>query len=50
MRNQINADHNIAGHEALGAHVRSVVESALRRNSDHITGEDVHVSDVNSYR
>ena len=50
MQIQINTDHNIAGHEALGAHVRSVVESTLSRNSNHVTRVEVHLSDENSYR
>ena len=48
MQIQINTDHNIAGHEALGAYVRSIVESALSRHSDHITRVEVHLSDENS--
>ena len=47
MQIQINTDHTIAGHEALAAQVRSVVESALSRFSDHITRVEVHLSDEN---
>ena len=48
MQIQINTGHNIEGHEALAAQVRSVVESALSRVSDHITRVEVHLSDENS--
>lgn len=48
MQVQINTDRNIEGHEALAAQVRGVVESALRRISDHITRVEVHLSDENS--
>ena len=48
MQIQINTDHNIEGHEALGAQVSGVVESALSRISDHITRVEVHLSDENS--
>jgi ribosome-associated translation inhibitor RaiA len=50
MQVQINTDHNIAGHEALAAQVRGVVERALSRISDHITRVEVHLSDENSDR
>jgi ribosome-associated translation inhibitor RaiA len=42
---QINTDHNIEGREALAAHVRAVVENALRRSSDQVTRVEVHLSD-----
>jgi ribosome-associated translation inhibitor RaiA len=45
---QINTDHNIEGHERLGAHISSVVSSALDRFSSHITRVEVHLSDENS--
>ncbi len=45
---QVNTDHNIAGHEALAAHVEEVVRGALGRFSDHITRVEVHLSDENS--
>ncbi|MFZ1730940.1 MAG: HPF/RaiA family ribosome-associated protein [Bacteroidota bacterium] len=45
MQIQINTDHNIEGREALSAHVTSIVENALIRNSDHITRVEVHLSD-----
>jgi ribosome-associated translation inhibitor RaiA len=48
MQIQINTDRNIEGREALAAQVSSVVESALSRNSDHITRVEVHLSDENS--
>ena len=48
MQIEINTDGNIEGHEALAAQVSGVVESALRRFSEHITRVDVHLSDENS--
>ncbi len=48
MQVQINTDYNIEGHEALAAQVRSIVESALRQSSTHITRVEVHLSDENS--
>ncbi len=48
MQIQINTDRNIEGREALTAHVRGVVDSALDRFSDHITRVEVHLSDENS--
>lgn len=48
MKVQVNTDRNIEGREALADHVRSVVESALSRFSDHITRVEVHLSDENS--
>ncbi|MHB8898509.1 MAG: HPF/RaiA family ribosome-associated protein [Thermoguttaceae bacterium] len=48
MQVQINTDRNIEGREALTDQVRGVVESALRRFSDHITRVEVHLSDENS--
>ena len=47
MQIQINTDHNIAGNEALAAHVRRVVEHGLSHLSDHITRVEVHLSDEN---
>jgi ribosome-associated translation inhibitor RaiA len=47
MEIQIHTDHNIGGHQALTDHVRSVVERALNRVSEHITRLEVHLSDVN---
>ncbi len=44
MQIQINTDHNIEGHESMAAQVRSVVESALSRVSDHVTRVEVHLS------
>ena len=44
---QINTDHNIEGREALSAHVREVVESALSHISNHITRVEVHLADEN---
>lgn len=47
MQIQINTDHHIAGHEALAAHVRSIVEHALSHLTDHLTRVEVHLSDEN---
>ena len=47
MQIQINTDHNIEGHEALSAHIRSVVEHALNHESAHLTRVEVHVADEN---
>lgn len=47
MQVQVNTDHNITGHEALAARVRSVVENTLSRFSDRITRVEVHLSDEN---
>lgn len=47
MQVQINTDRNIAGHEALAAHVSDLVKNALDRLSDHITRVEVHLSDEN---
>jgi ribosome-associated translation inhibitor RaiA len=48
MQIQISTDHNIECHEALDSRVRGVVETALRRNSDHITRVEIHMSDESS--
>ena len=48
MQIQMSTDGNIEGHEALATQVRSVVEGALDRFSDHITRVEVHLSDENS--
>ncbi|MDZ4745537.1 MAG: HPF/RaiA family ribosome-associated protein [bacterium] len=48
MQIQINTDANIEGHETLATRVRSAVESALSRLSDHITRVEVHLSNENS--
>ena len=48
MQIQVNSDHSIEGHQALGAHVRGVVENALSRLSDHITRVEVHLSHESS--
>ena len=47
MQIQINTDRHIGGHETLKAQVRSTVESALIRFSDHITRVEVHLTDEN---
>lgn len=45
MQVQVNTDHNIEGHAALATHVNGMVESALRRLSEHITRVEVHLTD-----
>jgi len=45
MQIQINTDHNVAGHEALATHVKSVVEGALSHVETHITRVEVHLTD-----
>lgn len=47
MRIQINTDHTIEGHEALNAHIRSVVEDTLGQLASHVTRVEVHVADEN---
>ncbi len=48
MQIQVNTDHNIEGHEALAAHVSSLVEGVLGHISEHVTRVEVHLSDENS--
>jgi len=48
MQIQLSTDGNIDGHEALATQVSSVVESGLKRFSDHITRVEVHLSDESS--
>ncbi|MEO7761486.1 MAG: HPF/RaiA family ribosome-associated protein [Casimicrobiaceae bacterium] len=50
MQIQVNTDNHIDGHEALVAHVETVVESTLRHVGDHITRVEVHLSDENSVK
>ena len=45
MQIQINTDRSIEGHEALAAHVSSVVEDALSHLSEHLTRVEVHLTD-----
>jgi ribosome-associated translation inhibitor RaiA len=47
MQIQINTDHNIEGHEALGAHIRSEVRNTLGHLSSHVSRVEVHVADEN---
>jgi hypothetical protein len=47
MQIQINTDNTIEGREALSAHIRSVVENALRHLTSHVTRVEVHVADEN---
>lgn len=48
MQILLNTDGNIKGHEGMATYVRSVVESAMDRFSNHITRVEVHLSDENS--
>ncbi len=50
MQVQINTDRNIEGHEALAAHIRGTVESALSRISHQITRVEVHLSAESSHK
>ncbi len=50
MQIQVNTDRNIEGHEALAAHVQSVVETQIGRFSEQVTRIEVHVSDVNGHK
>jgi len=50
MKVQINTDHNVEGHEALAAHIRGVVDSALSSVSDHITRVEVHLTDESGHK
>jgi hypothetical protein len=45
MQIQINTDKNIEGHEKLVAWIRGKVETALARDSEHITRVEVHLTD-----
>jgi ribosome-associated translation inhibitor RaiA len=47
MQIQINTDHNIEGHEALSAHIRTVVDHAMAHEAAHITRIQVHLQDEN---
>ncbi len=48
MHIQLHTDGNIEGHEELATQVSGVVESALKRFSEHIARVEVHLSDENS--
>ena len=50
MQIQINTDRSIEGHEALAAHVSSVVEEALSPISAHVTRVEVHLADEDGVR
>jgi len=50
MQIQINTDHNIEGHEALAAHVRTVVDGAVGRFGEHVTRVEVHLTDEVSHK
>lgn len=47
MHIQINAAHNIDGHEALSVWASDAVKSGLDRQSEHITRVEVHLTDEN---
>jgi ribosome-associated translation inhibitor RaiA len=48
MQIQVNTDHTIEGREALGAHIRGVVENALKHLASHVTRVEVHLTDENA--
>jgi hypothetical protein len=50
MQIQINTDHNIEGRETLAAWIRGTVETALDRDSDHITRIEVHLTDEDGHK
>ncbi len=50
MQIQVNTDHNIEGHETLAAWIRGTVETALDRDSDHITRVEVHLTDEDGHK
>ena len=47
MTIQINTDKNLSVHEALKAHLDSLLSEELSRFSEHITRLEVHLSDEN---
>jgi ribosomal subunit interface protein len=50
MQININTDSTIERNAGLDDHVQSVVETAVRRFSEHITRIEVHLSDKNSQK
>lgn len=50
MQVQINTNRIIEIHDALGAQVSGIAESALSRIRDHITRVEVHLNDTNSHK
>lgn len=48
MQIQINTDHHIEGHEALGAWTTGEVKTALGRHSGHITRVGIHLTEENA--
>lgn len=50
MHIQLNSDRNIDANEASNANVRTTMEAALSRYSEHITRVEVHLSDENAGR
>ena len=47
MRVQISTDNNIVGHDKMTDQIKSSVQNALGRMSNHITRVEVHLSDLN---
>lgn len=47
MQIQVNAAHNIEGHEALSVWASDTVKDRLSRQSEHITRVEVHLADEN---
>ena len=50
MQIQVHTDHNIALHEPLSEHVKSVVETSMSRFERRITRVEVHIGDENGHR
>ncbi len=50
MQIQVNTDHNIEGRETLADWIRGTVETALGRDSEHITRVEVHLTDEDGHK
>lgn len=50
MQIQINTDDHVDGTEALGRHVRAVVQTTMNRFSDRISRVEVHLGDENGHK
>lgn len=48
MHIQINTDKNVESPDAFADQMKAIVESTLKRFSEHITRVEVHLSDENS--
>lgn len=48
MHIQINTDQNVKGSDAFSDQMKTIIESKLKRFSEHITRVEVHLSDENS--